>query len=329
MKIHITETKTSASKQRLHGECVYLDTKFTFAVHSAFTSKDYSHVLHLAIISPSTNKILQMSGRKKKAYIKKQQEKLARLESSLKTLDPNSTEYQTKSKQKEVTTQLLADLNSGKRLDALNCQQEVYLQKSDERTIRKAVNQAVPQLFGNFQNEISVGLKQAGSTENLHTLTAFTLHADDSLAIPLVKGCRMSMDRLLEITWGELQINGDQIQIPEFKDNFTGATLNYIHPPLGETAYFLQTITRRDCFFFSTGKQPPTSSVAEEEDYITYTISAEDCAQILGVQSKAPIFLPKGSEVTIEGDYGVSGIITFAPEEEDSLMPYPQMIYLY
>lgn len=75
--------------------------------------------------------------------------------------------------------------------------------------------------------------------KKLHEVIDSNIADNLSLAIPLVKGARLSMERLLTITWGELEIAGDEIRIQEYKDNFSGATLNYIHPPLAETTHFL------------------------------------------------------------------------------------------
>lgn len=73
----------------------------------------------------------------------------------------------------------------------------------------------------------------------LHNLIAESIGDPYSMAIPLVKGFRMPMDRILDITWGEIQIEGNNVLIPDYKDAYTGGTHNYIRPPTRETADYL------------------------------------------------------------------------------------------
>lgn len=72
--------------------------------------------------------------------------------------------------------------------------------------------------------------------KKLHDAIMDTLEDDISLAIPLVKGFRMSVNRLLELTWKDIVIEGNEVRIQDYKDNYTGGTHNYIRPPLRETA---------------------------------------------------------------------------------------------
>jgi hypothetical protein len=77
------------------------------------------------------------------------------------------------------------------------------------------------------------------SEKRLHDLIADNLESDLALAIPLVKGFRMTMARVLEITWKDIEIDDHVVLIHDHKENLTGGTHNYTAPPTKETADFL------------------------------------------------------------------------------------------
>jgi len=74
----------------------------------------------------------------------------------------------------------------------------------------------------------------------LHDMISKDLDNDLSLAVPLVKGFRMPMRRLLELTWADIQIDEDGVRISDYHDTYTGGTYNYTRPPLRETADFIK-----------------------------------------------------------------------------------------
>lgn len=301
-----------------------------------------------------------------------------------------------------------------------------YLQKSGIKKGRVAKkSRTYPEEAAHLSHECE---------QKLHAYIKQTLMDDLGLAIPLVKGCRMRMDRILKITWGEVEVEGGQIRIAEFKDKFTGATLDYIRPPLGEStgfllqkltalqqmlsprklkklrlvplkgsekeqkavlakyfrqtlqqvgvgsedfaravdvndpkaaggagyallckhydwvlqtrcgmdltsgvgAYlrgmrihdtttdsyrslrdktgdrFLQTVVRQDTFFFSIGATPPSIQVDEDEVYTTYTIKPNDCPDLIGALTSNPLFIPAGTQLMVESDFGIKGTVSFA-----------------
>ena len=59
------------------------------------------------------------------------------------------------------------------------------------------------------------------------------------LAIPLSKGFRMPIDRILNITWKDIIIVGNEVLIQDYRKKYTGGTHNYLRPPLQETANFI------------------------------------------------------------------------------------------
>lgn len=73
----------------------------------------------------------------------------------------------------------------------------------------------------------------------LHRIIEESINEDLALAIPLVKGFRISIDQLLTLTWNDIPINGKEVQILQYLPNLTGGTHNYTRPPLRETADFL------------------------------------------------------------------------------------------
>lgn len=76
------------------------------------------------------------------------------------------------------------------------------------------------------------------SEKKLHD--ALVTNMDDTaMAVALVKGYDISIDRLLTLTWGDLIINGDTVRIPDFKENLTGGTRNFVRPPMRETTELL------------------------------------------------------------------------------------------
>lgn len=75
--------------------------------------------------------------------------------------------------------------------------------------------------------------------EKLHHIINESISEDLALSIPLVKGFKISIERLLSITWSEVLIEGNNVRILEFLPKLTGGTHNYTRPPLRETADFL------------------------------------------------------------------------------------------
>lgn len=73
----------------------------------------------------------------------------------------------------------------------------------------------------------------------LHHIIEESIAEDLSLAIPLVKGFRISIKHLLSLTWAEIIINDNEILILHYLPKLTGGTHNYTRPPLRETADFL------------------------------------------------------------------------------------------
>ena len=90
------------------------------------------------------------------------------------------------------------------------------------------------------------------SEKKLHD--ALVTNMDDTaMAVALVKGYDISIDRLLTLTWGDLIINGDTVRIPDFKENLTGGTRNFVRPPCEK----LQNCCWRGmkCFANCTGRE--------------------------------------------------------------------------
>lgn len=75
--------------------------------------------------------------------------------------------------------------------------------------------------------------------EKLHLIIDESITEDLSLAIPLVKGFKISIERLLSLTWSEVLIEDNNVRILDYLPNLTGGTHNYTRPPLRETADFL------------------------------------------------------------------------------------------
>lgn len=49
----------------------------------------------------------------------------------------------------------------------------------------------------------------------------------------------MTMDRILSIKWKDVLIEGNEVRICDYRENYTGGTHNYIRPPTREAADFL------------------------------------------------------------------------------------------
>lgn len=89
--------------------------------------------------------------------------------------------------------------------------------------------------------------------KNLHDILV-RKNDEESIAAALVKGYGMSIDRLLRLTWGDLVIEGNELRIPDPKDNFTGATQNYIRPPTRETTELLLQRFQELCELYGVRK---------------------------------------------------------------------------
>lgn len=72
--------------------------------------------------------------------------------------------------------------------------------------------------------------------QRLHEEMEKDLFSDLGLAVPLGKGARMSIPRMLELYWKDFIIDSDGVRIQDYKDQFTGATNNYIRPPTKEVS---------------------------------------------------------------------------------------------
>lgn len=55
----------------------------------------------------------------------------------------------------------------------------------------------------------------------------------------LAKGFRMPIERMIEITWKDVIILGNEVLIQDYREKYTGGTHNYLRPPLRETANFI------------------------------------------------------------------------------------------
>lgn len=103
------------------------------------------------------------------------------------------------------------------------------------RKLLKGKKGAALKLYKRQSSHLSVKAEQ-----RLHAyLTQHILDDDLALAIALVKGFKMEMDRILTITWQDICIEGDEVRIRDYKPNYTGGTHNYTRPPTRETADLL------------------------------------------------------------------------------------------
>ena len=171
MEISIRE-KAVNGRMAICGEAIYMDTKFSFTVHRASARKsDYSHVLKVNVIDPKTSKILQVTGKKISDKIKKIEKSIAEIEASenVSRDDPKLMELiDRKSK-----------LLSGVRLDECNASISKYLSNDRKNTIKRALEAAIPKLYGKYSNEICKALKQSTEVNDIHPLTAFEMYQND------------------------------------------------------------------------------------------------------------------------------------------------------
>lgn len=88
--------------------------------------------------------------------------------------------------------------------------------------------------------------------QRLHEEMEKDLLSDLGLAVPLGKGARMSLPRMLELYWKDIIVDSDGVRIQDYKDQFTGATNNYIRPPTKEVSDLI--VKKRDVLIKEYGK---------------------------------------------------------------------------
>lgn len=350
---------------KLSGESVFRDIKFKINVHRASVKKAYRYVLKASVISPDTNRILQMGGKRYNDFVKKIERKLSEIHELEEKVVLGSPEQKKLEKTRERIEQKKKRLKEGLPLEALNADSSVYLIVADDKTIEAAGERLIMRLYGDFQEDISKALKRSAPAGDLHARTAYDMYQNDffstqpgttekvlrnkkntlkdicnklnsiligslsdsdidkvakqlkgdakskiiltekfldyagensaytglnpitrylghmphgagkkrsfaklypsvsthispnaeqelhdyleqhilnedmALGIILPKGYDMTMNRILSITWKDVLINGNEVRICDYRENYTGGTHNYIRPPTRETANFL------------------------------------------------------------------------------------------
>ena len=177
MKINIIRDTNKKGKERIRGETIYMDTKFSFTVHKS-SKPNYKYVLVVSIISPATGKIMQMTKKPRNDFEKKTKCRLSDVCDEEIGCN-HSSDLEKLEKEKLRLENKLHRLHTGARLDELNVNASTYLQDANNKTIETHVVSLVKKLYGDHYDEILKELKKSPSTDELSVRTLYDMYQND------------------------------------------------------------------------------------------------------------------------------------------------------
>lgn len=104
-------------------------------IHRASDKKAYLYVLKASIISPNTNRILQVGGKRYNDFTKKLERKLSEIHELEKEAALGSPEQEELEKTRERFEEKKKRLKEGLPLEELNTNSSVYLIAADDKTV--------------------------------------------------------------------------------------------------------------------------------------------------------------------------------------------------
>lgn len=176
MKINIQRKLDKKGHERICGDCVYMDTKFTFTVHKA-TKREYEYVVTVNLISPETGQILQRAGKVRNNFRKKLDERLRALEKKIANCTANEREGL--KKKLIALEEKRSRLNANLPIEELNATASAYLKDAGNAMIKEHVEVLVLKLYGNNREDIFKCLTLEDSMGELHARTAFDMFQND------------------------------------------------------------------------------------------------------------------------------------------------------
>lgn len=174
MKINIKRVN-KGNKEKISGDTVYNDTKFTFTIHSA-SKENYKHVLVVSVISPTTGHILQFTGKPRNDFEKKIKARLSDMLTEETSCELSTCEAEALKKERIRLEEKLHRLNSGARLDELNVCASAYLLNTETKTIEKHVETLVKKLYGDNCNEILKAFNQSPEVGELSARVLYDMY---------------------------------------------------------------------------------------------------------------------------------------------------------
>lgn len=178
MHINIDRGKNKKGKERIRGDCIYMDVKFTFTVHKS-SKKEYPFVLDVSLISPTTGHILQKTGKPFNDFKKKIKSKLMALNDAETNSSLSASEAEKIKKERAMWEEKLKRLNTGAPLDELNVHTSAYLQDTSDTTIYEHVDVLVKKLYGNNCDEVCKALSSSSEIGSLHAHSLYNIYQND------------------------------------------------------------------------------------------------------------------------------------------------------
>lgn len=175
MKINIKRVD-KGNNEKISGDTVYNDTKFTFTIHGA-SKENYKHVLVVSVISPTTGHILQFTGKPRNDFEKKIKARLSDVRTKETSCEKLSTyEAEALKKERLRLEEKLHRLSSGARLDELNVCASAYLQNTETKIIEKHVETLVKKLYGDNCDEILKAFNQSPEVGELSARVLYDMY---------------------------------------------------------------------------------------------------------------------------------------------------------
>ncbi|MGM9602428.1 MAG: hypothetical protein ACI3W5_12720 [Faecousia sp.] len=178
MQIQIKHNQDKKGKDRIRGDCVYMDTKFIFTIHAA-TKREYKFVLTVNLISPATGNILQKTGKPRNDFKKKLDAKFLDLAKKEEAPNLSPDDVEKLAKERKLLEEKRNRFNAGLSLDELNATASAYLHDTTKTTIEKHVKSLVQKLYGDNRDDIFKCLNLADGMGELHARTAYDMFQND------------------------------------------------------------------------------------------------------------------------------------------------------